>query len=378
LFHNAVVLLNLDADLFVTRRTLPQDWKERVANVNDAAASAPLTERLKEVVALRFDEALLIEDVQHLALFACGDSIAPSPLRVPASFLEDVGEAFVRIATDDDPLNARQHPVQFASNLSNAYGELLVLCGLKKIGFNPIRRPRTRASADWFVRRGTTEIPVEMKSKQITAAAPGRLSLAIRGIALLAEAAFVNDYNWSTNASDEFDERSALRISRLLFARMTEIGEHAAREGSFALTPIDKRLDFYRRGRGAFGLRIDETLHVWAEPNSGHGASFGTGSARCTGDPFAEALEDLLLTFHSMLEKQAARRPKETLFIIRWELPFHWFCCSDRLSELTPRWQALCDSLGIGRAALLPVREEGFPPILTRGAAELDLAGLHA
>lgn len=339
--------------------SLPYDWPTHVLAFTPDNVVAPLVEALQDVIRRRGDAAIAIEDVQELALVSCGLTSEP--------FFAGYHELFSRLASaaggnwpvtvalSEQPL--KNKPVlDAAQRLVSCYGEWLALWSFIRAGWIP-QESLNRSGHDWLVARGERILPVEVKTKQAAGSDLGRLQFALRGLALTPGGAFLNTISWQWYDGDDLVRPATATFYELLCGNLSKIEQllvsdlplydqiEVARTDAASLSlqrsePYEFALDFlYLDPSASAEQRSRSQVTLVGRPNRHPGAFLsGSSDARFLRDLDDTALQELEEFVFGRLKivEQAAKRSRETLVLVTWEVPFHWQLDSFALER---RWR---------------------------------------
>jgi len=276
--------------------------------------------------------------------------------------------------------------VEIAKRLVTCDGEWFVLYTLAKAAWRHVHQTRTPSTGDWLVEKSEDHVPIEVKAKHAIGSAVGRLTLALSGLMLLPRFAFLNDYTWDWYAEDDLDDETVREFLNLFIDGRQTIEAFITNSPSvFDIVPIGATnratLSFQTTERG-FAIDVSGTrksLSLIAEPNRFPGYALSGGGAARFGQSLEEILTGLEVPLARLgLQKQAVKRPADTLFVVVWEVPWHLLENFDA-SVVGEFWERQCSRLNIRRGALQPVqRMRTAPPTVFNKAAEreLDLAAI--
>ena len=371
---------------------LPFDWVDRVLNYKGAPVLTPLLAALKAVVRRHGAAAIAIESVQELALLAAG-------IEREAGFraYEHIFDVLTSAAGGDWPVTTpleeqrleTMRVFEAAHRLITCDGEWLVLRAFIKNGWAPVRS-ETRVGRDWVVAKGGVELPVEVKTKQTEGSDLGRLRFAIRGLAMTGEGAFLQRFvlDW-TGATDltrqginSFYGLLRLNLEALRQALTNDTPLYDTREvASDALAKISVQ----RYERSEFEIDFELTdpelpqetrsknrISLIAEPNAyPRYVRIGAVDAhflRAHDESMLAELEDFVLNRLKIVE-QAAKRSRDTMVTVIWEVPFHW---QMDVAAVEAKWREWCANAGVERGVLLPIQPFEQPTMLvTEEAAKI-------
>lgn len=379
-----------DDSLYVwERHALPDNWKEQVLHVVPAGPLGPVIASIQAIVRRHGDLAIIVWQVQELAVLACGRDrprLRAAYEHPCARLVEVAGSSWPITTALAEHLRGDDHTMQLQKRFLACEGEWHALLRLVDGGWMPVRTDREHGGPDWLVTKGGVELPVEVKTKMPLGTTAGRLTRAFIGLAMLPRFAFLRDLDYTWYADDDLNDATALDFLQGFLEHAATIAK-AGCGGEVQRTLLESSrgtLRLFVRAERSFRLEFsrvrDGTPHhrrvvFEATPAAVADHVFtGGGSARVSNGPEAE-LPAIGNAFSRLVRgKQMLRMSSETLLVLVWHMPFH--AMSYEPERLDRFWKSWCDEHGVVRGALQPITPAGndFAMVMTDAARELDLA----
>jgi hypothetical protein len=375
---------------------LPPDWRDQVLSFTPLNILEPLVNALKSLVQHHGEAAIAIEHVQELALLACGMGAEyrfRGHQHVFTSIVAAAGGSWpITIALEEQQLH-KKPVIDAAQRLTTCDGEWLALHGLLASGWEPVQNEE-RIGGDWTIARGTTTLPVEVKTKQSAGSDLGRLRFALRGLAMLPEADLLRRFTAHWSGATDLRRKTTAAFYEILRANLARIDGLVSAD----LAPYDRTavgtcgtasLTLQRFDHAKFALDFEDSgstggqanLSLILEPNRyPNYVQVGAVDAHFLRPADAWMLDELEEKVLDRLgiQAQSAKRSPETVVVVIWEVPFHWTLDIDAVSA---RWRAWAADVDLRVGVLLPIRAFEPPTMLTTPEASAlfpDLLNIFA
>lgn len=351
------------------RHVLPRDWIDQVLGWRpSSSALASYIKRLQEVVDHHRSASIMLQRVQELALSVCGEiPIPPLPGHVEVFERLESRSGSAALAAPFAERKVKKSIYGIAEDLESAEAEWLVLGELLRRGWTDIPFERKEGSPDWRVRKRAGAIDVDVKQKASRSSAWMKLTWALRGAALDADAEFLNDYSWEWDVPESCRADVAARFIQAFWDALPKLKAFLADQAdheevlwsdqrhSLTATRETEAVDLIFI-RAAEADRAEETLSVSCVPTRHpRYISLGTTDARFVQEFDLNARDTLVKSIEKLgIQKQASARANSTLFIVVWHVPFNWEPLIDR-AQLTRTVQEISVDRGWPALILWPL-----------------------